>query len=127
MIPLAHADIQAGFPSPAEDFLDHPLDLEAWLNPQPANSFLLRVSGESMRRAGILPGDLILVDRALTAKENDVVVAILDGGFTVKRFRHDRQGRPWLVAESPTPLPPFPLDADTLIWGVVRAVVRKMK
>ncbi len=127
MIPLANADIQAGFPSPAEDFLDHPLDLEAWLNPQPASSFLLRVSGESMRRVGILPGDLILVDRGLTAKENDVVVAILDGGFTVKRFRHDRQGRPWLVAESPTPMPPFPLDADTLVWGVVRAVVRKMK
>ncbi|MEN9361674.1 MAG: hypothetical protein RL095_3209 [Verrucomicrobiota bacterium] len=127
MIPMASADIQAGFPSPAEDFLDRPLDLEAWLNPQPASSFLLRVRGESMLRAGILPGDLILVDRGLEAQERDIVVAVLEGGFTVKRFRRDRAGRPWLLAEGSVPLPPFPLDDHSLIWGVVRAVARKTR
>ena len=79
--------VPAGFPSPAEDYVETPLDLGAFLIDNRAATFLMRVQGDSMRDAGILDGDLLVVDRAATPVTGSVVVVAVDGEYTVKRLR----------------------------------------
>lgn len=86
-ITLYDGAVPAGFPSPADDHLDQVLDLNRHLFRHPAATFLARVRGDSMLGAGIHDGDLIAVDRALPARDGHVVIAILDGGHTIKRLR----------------------------------------
>src|SRR5690348_13200013 len=81
------ANVQAGFPSPAENDLDKTLDLNELLIAHPAATFFVRVAGESMRNAGIFSGDILVVDRSLEAVDNKIVLAIVDGEFTVKRLK----------------------------------------
>src|SRR5690242_10870660 len=83
-LPLYTARIPAGFPSPAEDHLDGPLDLNAHLITHPTATFFVRVAGDSMQNAGIFSGDLLIVDRSLHAKHQSIVIAMLNGEFTVK-------------------------------------------
>lgn len=78
--------VQAGFPSPANDYIDSSFDIAKFLIDHPAATFFVKVQGESMRDAGIFSGDLLVVDRAKKVKNGDVVVAFVDGEFTVKRF-----------------------------------------
>jgi DNA polymerase V len=116
----------AGFPSPAEDYLDARLDLSAHLIRNPASTYFVRVQGDSMRGAGIATGDLLVVDRSVTPRPGHVVVAAVDGGLTVKRLT--RQGRTLaLVAENPD-YPPIPLNGERAvdIWGVAIHVIRKL-
>ncbi|MCE5388450.1 MAG: translesion error-prone DNA polymerase V autoproteolytic subunit [Acidithiobacillus sp.] len=125
-IPVLLSRIPAGFPSPADDYVEGRIDLNEHLILHREATFLLRVSGWSMRDAGIFDGDEILVDRALEASDGRIVVAILHGELTVKRLRH-AQGRMVLCAENPD-FPPIVLrdGEECLIWGVVTRVLHKV-
>lgn len=123
-LPLAASLVRAGFPSPADDYLEAPLDLNDKLVRNPPATFLVRVDGESMRDAGIFPGDMLVVDKSLEAGDGNIVIAVVNGEFTVKRlFR--RNGRVELRADNPR-FPPIRIaDGDELdIWGVVKHVIR---
>lgn len=125
-LPLFGCAVPAGFPSPADDHLDAPLDLTRFLFRNPASTFLARVSGDSMTGAGIHPGDLVAVDRALRARDGSIVVAVVDGEHTIKRLQL-RAGQPWLVAENAR-YPPLAVDPTTglVVWGVVTHVVHSL-
>ncbi|MDA1156907.1 MAG: translesion error-prone DNA polymerase V autoproteolytic subunit [Cyanobacteria bacterium] len=117
-LPLASSTVAAGFPSPADDYIDVGIDLNETLIRHPSSTFFLRVSGDSMVEAGIQHGDLLVVDRSLEARPGHVVVAVLDGAFTLKRLaRH--QGRLRLEAAN-SAYPPLELHhcGDVQIWGV---------
>lgn len=124
--PLFSAQVEAGFPSPTDDYAESSLDLNEHLVPHPAATFFVRVSGHSMTGAGIHHGDLLIVDRSLEARDGCVVVAVLDGGLTVKRLRV-RDGRARLVAER-SDHPPIVLDdeGEGVVWGVASHVVHDL-
>lgn len=118
--------VQAGFPSPAEDHAVKRLDLNDVLIKHPAATFLMRVRGASMREAGIDDGDVILIDRALKPVHGRVVVAVVDGEFTVKRL-WSRGGRLKLQAANPTYPDIVPADGQTVeVWGVVTHAIKAM-
>ena len=125
-LPLASERIAAGFPSPADDYIDVGIDLNEQLIRHPTSTFFLKVSGDSMTGAGIHHGDLLVVDRSLDPKPGRVVVAILDGAFTLKRLVHHR-GRLRLEAANPT-YPPLELHrcGDVQIWGVAIHVIHSL-
>ena len=127
-IPLLGRLVPAGFPSPADDYLDGEIDLSRYLIERPAATFLMRIAGESMRGAGILDGDLVVVDRSVEAQNGHVVVAVCQGDMTIKRLRLQRNGRAALLAENPD-FAEFVICEETPaeIWGVVVAVVRKLR
>ena len=125
-LPLYLAPVSAGFPSPAEDYLDKALDLNDLLVAHPAATFYLRASGDSMRGAGIHTGDILVVDRALEPTSGRVVIAAVDGELTVKRLRR-KDGRLFLMPENPdyAPLEVQP-EASFEIWGVVAFVIHRL-
>ncbi len=122
-LPLFVSPVEAGFPSPADDYLDQHLDLNEHLIKNPAATFLVRVRGNSMVDAGIQSGDMLIVDKSLDATDGDIVVAAVDGAFTVKRYRN-AGGRLRLVAESPDHAS-IAVDAanSVEVWGVVVHVI----
>ena len=125
-LPLAGERVAAGFPSPAEDYVDVGIDLNDQLIRHPTSTFFLRVSGDSMTGAGIHDGDLLVVDRSLDPHPGRVVVAVLDGGFTLKHLvRH--HGRLRLEAANPN-YPPLDLRScnDVQIWGVAIHVIHPL-
>ncbi len=117
-LPIASDCINAGFPSPADDYLDIGIDLNEQLIKHPASTFFLRVKGSSMTNAGIQDGDLIIVDRSLDPKPGLIVVAILDGEFTLKRLRINK-GILYLEAANPN-YPSIDLRhyENVQVWGV---------
>ena len=120
---LYHSRVAAGFPSPADDYIEGQLDLNRYLVDRPAATFFVRVEGDSMLGAGIHPGDLLVVDRSRQAGEGSVIIAVLDGELTVKRLRY-RGEQAWLYPENEAYPPLAITDAhDFQIWGVVRHVV----
>lgn len=122
-IPLLIARVSAGFPSPADDYIDTGLDLNKHLVKHPAATFFVRVEGESMVGAGIHPGDILVVDRALEPTDGRVVIAVLDAELTVKRIGL-RGGGLRLVAENPDYAPiEVSADTDFTVWGVVTYVI----
>jgi DNA polymerase V len=124
--PLALARLSAGFPSPAEDYVDRDLDLNEYLVGNPAATFFVRVQGESMKDAGIRNGDVLVVDRSRAVTDNCVVTAVIDGEFTVKRLRKTR-GRVFLVPEnSDYETREITPASDFHVWGVVTGVVRRL-
>ncbi len=126
-LPLFEGSVPAGFPSPAEDYVEGRLDLNAYLVEHEAATFYVRVKGESMVNAGILSGDIIAVDRALDAQHGDIVLAVVDGELTVKElYRQNDVIR--LLPHNPAFAPIEIRDGQELtIWGVVKGVVRKLK
>jgi len=114
-----------GFPSPADDFIECKLDLNDYLIRHPAATFYVRASGDSMRQAGIHSGDLLIVDRAVEPTPGRVVIAVVDGDFTVKRLK--RIDGNLCLAPDNDAYPPVPLgDGEGVsIWGVVTAVVHQ--
>ena len=125
-LPLYLAPVEAGFPSPAEDYLDRRLDLHQHLVRNEAATFFLRAHGESMLGAGIHDGDLLIVDRSVEAVHRKVVIAALDGELTVKRLLH-REGRVLLAPENPQFEPIDITESEFVhIWGVVTYVVHKL-
>ncbi len=126
-IPVLLWKIQAGFPSPAEDYAAGPINLNTHLIHHPEATFVLRVSGHSMQGAGIFDGDEILVDRALTPTDGRIVVASVNGELTVKRLRLQPGQPPLLVPENPD-FPPISLREgdECQIWGVVTRVLHQV-
>ncbi|ASR40006.1 peptidase S24 (plasmid) [Prauserella marina] len=118
--------VAAGFPSPAEDYYTGPVSLDRNLIRNPASTFVLRVSGDSMIEAGISDGDEVLVDRSLTPGDGDVVVAVLHDEFTLKRLR---LRPPRLEPANPEfPVIPVPRDGEGFdVWGVVTTVIHHLK
>ncbi len=125
-IPLFLERIHAGFPSPAQDYVEKTLDLNELCIQHPAATFFVRVEGDSMIDAGILSGDVLVVDKSLTAKHDDIVVAAVDGEFTVKILAtHPRVA---LIPANKAFKPIEFVDGDQLeIFGVVTSVVRKVQ
>lgn len=123
-VPLLGQRLCAGFPSPADDFMEGALELPRWLVPNPPATFLWQISGESMRGAGIFDRDLAVVDRSLKAGHDSVVVAAVDGQMSIKRLVIEGN-RARLAFDNPD-LPTFALDesAETEVWGVVRFTIR---
>ena len=118
IIPLGNEHISAGFPSPADDYIDIGIDLNEQLIQHPNSTFFLRVSGYSMIKAGIYNGDLIIVDRSLDPKPGKIVVAILDGEFTLKKLSICR-GEIFLEAENSNyPSIDITNNNNVQIWGV---------
>lgn len=124
-LPLYLSPIRAGFPSPAEDYVERPLDLHEHLVKDKAATFFLRADGDSMRDAGILDGDLLVVDRAQEAAHGSIVIAALDGEFTVKRLLR-RDGRVILAPANPD-YPEIDItDREYVhLWGVVTYAIHK--
>lgn len=118
--------VPAGFPSPADDFEEGPLDIAEYLVDSPETTYFVRVEGESMEGVGIHHGDLLVVDRAKEPAGGDVVVAALNGVLTVKRLEQ-KEGRLLLTAEHPSyePIEVSPHE-DLVIWGVVKHVIHEM-
>lgn len=125
-LPLYGCRVAAGFPSPADDYIEGKLDLNELLVSNPSATFFVRVTGESMTGAGILPSDILVVDRSVAATHGRVVIAVLDGELTVKRFTRV-SGQVVLQAENPAFEPIIPSgDSELTIWGVVTGVVREL-
>jgi DNA polymerase V len=125
-VPLFGRLIPAGFPSPADDYLEGEIDLAAYLIERPASTFLMKVSGQSMTGAGILDGDHLVVDRSVIPKHGHIVVAVCNGEMTVKRLQIINQSRALLRAEHPD-FPCWEICEETSfeIWGVVVGTFRK--
>lgn len=125
-LPLASASVAAGFPSPADDYIEGRIDLNDVLIRHPSSTFFLRVSGDSMRDAGIHDGDLLVVDRAVEPRPGRVVVAVLEGAFTLK-YLNRHQGR-WRLEAAHPDYPPLELSDsdDTSIWGVAIHVIHSL-
>jgi len=125
-LPLASETVAAGFPSPADDYIDVGIDLNEALIRHPSSTFFLRVSGDSMTGAGIHHGDLLVVDRSLEPRPPRIVVAVLDGAFTLKRLARQR-GQLLLEAANPA-YPPLELRhcGDVQIWGVAIHVIHPL-
>ena len=125
VLPMPVAAVRAGFPSPAEDFAVNRLDLTQLLITHPQATFLLRVVGASMREAGIDDGDTLVVDRAIKPRHGHIVVAVVDGEFTVKQL-YQRAGRVRLKAANPTVPDIEPKDGQTIeVWGVVSSCIKR--
>ena len=117
-LPLASEAISAGFPSPADDYLDVGIDLNEQLIKNPTSTFFLKVSGSSMSNAGIHDGDLLIVDRSLDPKPGLIVVIILDGSFTLKILKLNH-GKLYLEAAHPNyPSLDISKYKSIQIWGV---------
>lgn len=122
-LPLFSGKIAAGFPSPADDHIEKSLDLNEHLIPHPAATFFARAQGNSMVKAGIASGDLLIIDRSLEPKNNAIVVAVVNGELTVKRLcLKNRQV--WLLPENTEFSPLMITDGmDFHIWGIVTHVI----
>ena len=125
-VPLVSSSAAAGFPSPADDYLDRPLDFNELLIENPAATFAVRFAGESMTGIGLFPGDIAIVDRSKSAKSGCIGLALVDGEFTVKRYRR-RAGMIVLQAENPK-YPDIIISGETSfeVWGVVTKAIRML-
>jgi DNA polymerase V len=126
-IPFYAEPVRAGFPSPADDYVEGLLDLNEYLVHDEPGTFMVRVEGDSMIDAAILPDDVLVVDRGLAPADGDIVVAEVDGDFTVKELRREF-GRVALIAHNQA-YPAIILNEgqELIVFGVVTAVVRKLR
>ncbi len=126
-LPLYEYPVSAGFPSPAEDYVDKKLDLNEYIIKHPAATFFVRVKGNSMQDSGISDGDLIVVDRAIEQRDNSIVVAFLDGEFTIKRVK-TKKGELYLMPEN-SDYEPIKVnkEMDFQVWGVVTYAIKEIK
>lgn len=124
-IPFYLTRVPAGFPSPADDFIEKKLDLNEHLIKKPAATYFVQVEGESMKNAGILSGDILVVDRSLNAGHNTIIVAMLDGEFIVKRLLI-RGKKYTLYSDNPDYHDiDISIDHNFEVWGVVTYAIHK--
>ena len=125
-IPFYQSNVPAGFPSPAEDFMDLDLNLQEYLVQNPSATFCVRVTGDSMQNAGIYSGDVMVVDRALEPQNNTIVLAILDGEFTVKRIQ--KKGQELYLKPENSKFKPIQIteEMNFQVWGVVTHIIHKI-
>lgn len=125
-LPLVENGISAGFPSPADDFLDASIDLNKALVTNKDATFYGRVKGDSMIDAGLNDGDLLIIDKSLEPINGKIAVCFIDGEFTVKRIKIERKII-WLVAENKNYLPiKVTAENDFVIWGIVTNVIKSV-
>jgi DNA polymerase V len=123
-IPLYGARVPCGFPSAADDYLEKPLDFNELLIQNPAATYAVRVSGESMTGAGIYPGDIVIVDKSITPSHGAIVIALIEGEFTIKRYCLVG-GRIVLQAENPNfANVEIPEETGLEVWGVITNSIR---
>tara|TARA_B100000965_G_scaffold327144_1_gene289843 strand:+ start:243 stop:758 length:516 start_codon:yes stop_codon:yes gene_type:complete len=125
-IPLYGDRVAAGFPSPADDYLEDKIDLNQYLVKHPASTFLVRASGNSMINAGIFPNDILVVDKSIKAENGNVVIAIIDGELTVKRYIKKRSSV--VLQPENEDYEPIELNgkSEAQIWGVVTSVIHDL-
>ena len=125
-LPFVESGISAGFPSPADDFLDASIDLNREFVKNPSTTFYGRVKGDSMINAGLNNGDLLIIDKSLEPIDNKIAVCFIDGEFTVKRIKIEKD-IVWLVAENEKYQPiKVTAENDFLIWGIVTTVIKNV-
>ena len=124
--PLMAHRVRAGFPSPAGDYVERRIDLNQELISHPEATFFLRAQGSSMVDAGISDGDTLIVDRAIDPQHDHIVIATVDGEFTVKRLY--RRGEQVMLLAENLDFPPIQLNdgQEMAIWGVVTYIVKKV-
>lgn len=126
-LPLADGGIKAGFPSPAQDFLDRAIDLNRELVKHPASTFYGRVRGDSMQDAGIFDGDILVIDKSLEPRNGDIAVCFVDGEFTIKHIRIEEKCV-WLVPANSQYAPiRVTEENEFLIWGIVTYSIKKQR
>lgn len=118
--------IKAGFPNPAGDALPMPLDLNQLVVPRPVSTYFMRVEGEAAYELGIVDGDIVVADRALTPKTGDIVVAVHENEFVIRQLKK-QQNQAWLLAGSQNSPVALHENPDTLVWGVVTYVIHKTR
>lgn len=125
--PLIGTQISAGFPSPAQDYIEENLDLNEYLIEHPMATYFVKVEGYSMINAGIYPGDILIVDRSLEPAHKKIVIAIVDGELTVKRLLSEKEK--WYLAPDNPEFEPIEINEDMnfKIWGVVTYAIHKMR
>lgn len=124
---MAHDGIHAGFPSPATDYMTQAIDLNKELVRHPAATFYGRVVGDSMIDAGVEEGDILVIDKALDAKDGDMAVCFVDGEFTLKYLRFGENGLTLLPANPRYPSIEIDEGSDFMMWGVVTYVIKKTR
>ncbi len=125
-LPVVDGGISAGFPSPADDFLDLSIDLNKEFVKNPSATFYGRVKGDSMIGAGLNNGDLLIIDKSLEPINDKIAVCFIDGEFTVKRIQIEKE-MIWLVAENENYKPiKVTKDNDFVIWGIVTTVIKSV-
>lgn len=124
-VPMFADSVPAGFPSPAEDYMDLDLNLHDYLIKNPSSTFFVRASGESMSNTGIRSGDIMLVDRSLNPKNRSIVLAVLDGEFTVKRVNISNN-EIYLMSENENGMPiRITTEMEFQVWGIVTYIIHK--
>jgi DNA polymerase V len=124
--PLFTVAVSAGFPSPAEDYIEGNLDLNEFLIKHPSATFFVKVSGNSMIDAGIHDGDILIVDRSLKPADKKVVIAVVNGELTVRRIRVSK-GKIVLVSENESYTPLHVEEGMSFdVWGVVTTVIHPL-
>lgn len=119
-LPLYQCRVSAGFPSPADDYLETSLSLDDLVGVRAPSTFLVRSGGDSMIEEGIFDGDVLVVDKALDAVAGDVIIAVVRGEFTVKKLAFEPDGLPVLLPANPRYQPIRPRDGEDLeVWAVV--------
>ena len=125
-VPYILSRISAGFPSPADDYIENNLSISELLIKNQLSTFLMKASGESMIEAGINDGDVLVVDRSLEARSRDIVIAIFEGNLTVKRLIIKADGSAILKAENPLYKNILISEYTELeIWGVVTSAIHQ--
>ena len=124
-LPLAAGAISAGFPSPAEEYIELAIDLNKELIKHPAATFYARVKGSSMIDAGIADGDLLIIDKALEPKDGDIAVCFIDGEFTLKRLALKEDGIYLMPANAEFKPIRITEENDFLVWGMLAYIVHK--
>ncbi|NMA75410.1 MAG: translesion error-prone DNA polymerase V autoproteolytic subunit [Bacteroidales bacterium] len=126
-LPVADEGIKAGFPSPAQDFMDLAIDLNEELVKHPSSTFYGRVKGDSMMDAGISDGDLLVIDKSLEPHDGDMAVCFVDGEFTLKYIKLEEKVI-WLIPANKHYKPiKVTEDNDFLIWGIVTYSIKKLR
>ena len=124
--PFIDQGISAGFPSPAQDFIDLSIDLNKELIKHPSSTFFGRVKGSSMKDAGINNGDLLIVDKSMNPTDGKIAVCFIDGEFTVKRLKVEKDCC-WLVPENESYEPiRVTAENDFIVWGIVIYVIKAL-
>mgnify|MGYP002018514843 CR=1 FL=1 len=118
----------AGFPSPAENYIEEKLDLNKYLIKNKESSFFVRVSGDSMINVGIFDNDILIVDRSLTPTKQSIVLVSIDGELVIKTLVKDQSNNYYLRSENSN-YPNIPLNSntDTIIWGVATYVIHNLR
>lgn len=115
--------VPAGFPSPAADYMEESIDLEQYLRPNPVSTFIVRCKGDSMIDAHITPDCLLVVDKSLSASNNKIVVAVVNGEFVLKYFIKNSSGIRLMPANKKYNPIPITEEMDFSIWGVVTKII----